>query len=293
MILRWLVSNFLREAAEAKLQEFVAEAAGGRADQAAADQGAAPDGEAAPEPPPTCDVACLFALGVESGGLVDLLHEVGRRRYRSYVGHLGQLGDQRVLVAESGVGRQAATRATQELLARHQPRWIVSTGFAGGLVPQMRRGHCLMADSLEDTEGRHWNVGLKISAEQLPPNVHLGKLLTVDRLVHTPEHRRELAEKHQALACDMETAAVAEVCRQTHTRFLAVRIISDSVDDKLPVEVEKLMGQDHWASKLGAATAAIWNRPGTVKDLWRLREEALQASDRLARFLAGVVRQLD
>ena len=151
----------------------------------------------------------------------------------------------------------------------------------------------MMADRVHDVHGRHWNVGLKVAAEQLPPNVHVGPLLTVDRLVRTREERVHLAESHEALACDMETAAVAEVCRQAKTRFLAVRIVSDGLDDKLPVEVDKLMGQDHWASKLGAATAAIWNRPSTVKDLWRLREEALQASDRLARFLAGVIQQLD
>ncbi|NQT40578.1 MAG: hypothetical protein HQ581_24005, partial [Planctomycetes bacterium] len=40
------------------------------------------------------------------------------------------------------------------------------------------------------------------------------------------------------------------------------------------------------------AAAAIWRRPGSVKDMWRLRENAMVASDRLAEFLAGMIGQL-
>lgn len=307
MILRWLVTNMLRQAAEGRLQEFVADASGrpggasnprgpgdplGPGDPRAIGQ-AQQGVERPPEPPPNCDIALLFALGIESGGLADLLQDTFARRYSTYTGRLGQLGNHRVLIAETGVGCESAARATNEVIARHTPRWVISTGFAGGLVPELKRGHQLMADRVGDVQDHHWNVGLKVDADQLPRGVHVGPLLTVDHLVPSGQEKRRLAQAHGAVACDMETAAVAEICRQEKTRFMAVRIISDGLDDELPREVEKLLGQDNWASKLGAATAAIWKRPSTVKDLWRLNQEAMQASDRLARFLAGVIRQLD
>ena len=40
------------------------------------------------------------------------------------------------------------------------------------------------------------------------------------------------------------------------------------------------------------AAGAIFNRPSSVKDMWNLREEAIKASDRLAKFLEGTVEQL-
>ena len=46
------------------------------------------------------------------------------------------------------------------------------------------------------------------------------------------------------------------------------------------------------ASKLGAAAGAIMKRFSAAKDLWKLREDALKASDRLAKFLASIVEQL-
>jgi len=44
--------------------------------------------------------------------------------------------------------------------------------------------------------------------------------------------------------------------------------------------------------RFGAAIGAAWKRPGSIKEMWRLREMARQAAGRLADFLDGVVRQL-
>jgi adenosylhomocysteine nucleosidase len=90
----------------------------------------------------------------------------------------------------------------------------------------------------------------------------------------------------------METAAIAQMCRQHKTRFLAVRVINEALDDELPPDLESLTHQTTSAARLGAAAGAIFRRPSTVKDLWRLKEEAIKASDRLAKFLEGVFRQL-
>jgi adenosylhomocysteine nucleosidase len=90
----------------------------------------------------------------------------------------------------------------------------------------------------------------------------------------------------------MESAAIAEACREGKTKFLSVRIISDGVTDELPREIERLMNSRTFARQLGAATGAILKRPSAIKDLWRLREDAIRCSDRLAKFLAGVIPQL-
>jgi len=44
--------------------------------------------------------------------------------------------------------------------------------------------------------------------------------------------------------------------------------------------------------RIGAALGSLWKRPASYKDLWRLREQALYASERLAKFLDGVIEQL-
>ena len=98
--------------------------------------------------------------------------------------------------------------------------------------------------------------------------------------------------RHAALAVDMESMAVAQVCRAEKVRFLSVRVIIDEVDRALPRDIDSLLNKKSTAGRLGAAAGAILRRPASIKDMWQLKEDALAASERLAKFLVGVVGQL-
>lgn len=291
MWLRWVVSNLLNEMAEEKMQQaverakqFVQTARGPRPgpDPAAA------SAESAPE------VALMFALGLESGGLVDRTTQVVTTQCATFVERLGMLDGRPVVIAESGVGRPAARQATEDLIKIHHPQWIVATGFAGALVPTLKFGHILMANSIVDCEHQSLDVGFHIAPQvvEATPSLQVGRLLTIDQLVRQRAEKERLATEFGAVACDMETMAIAQVCRQRQVRFLAVRIVSDGLDDQLTPEVEHMLDQQSLAGKLGAATRAIFQRPGSIKDMWKLQETARRASDRLANFLVGVIPQL-
>ncbi|MEQ8787541.1 MAG: hypothetical protein RIC55_14655 [Pirellulaceae bacterium] len=282
-----LVSQFAKEAATRKLRDVV------DSEMRRHTEGEAEDDQPPVEIPP-CDVLVVFALGVESGGLVDRLEESTTLGGQSFREHSGQLGGQRVVVIESGVGRKAAARATDDAIALHKPAWVVSAGFAAGLREGLKRGQIVMADHLRDEPGGDWSVGFKIAPEAAAatPGLHVGRLLTVDRLVRTRKEKRRLGEEFDAIALDMETTAVAEVCQRRQVRLLSVRVISDTVDDELPREIERLMRQQTLAGQLGAAAGAIIGRPSSVKDMWKLRDDAFKASERLATFLLGVLPQL-
>lgn len=291
MFLRMIVGHFAREAATRKMREMLDSELRRRSGQA--EEGDEAADREVPETPP-CDVLVVFALGIESNGLVDRLEGTTSLRCASFVEHAGQLEQQRIVVIETGVGREAAARGVDDAIALHRPAWVVSAGFAGGLRDELRRGQMLMPERIVDCRGGELSVGFQIDPQvaAATPGLHLGRLVTVDALVRTQEEKRGLAEQFDAVACDMETAAVAEVCRQRQIRFLSVRVISDAVDDVLPREVEKLLGQATLAGKLGAAAGAIVGRPSTVKDLWKLRDQAFKAAERLATFLSGVLPQL-
>jgi adenosylhomocysteine nucleosidase len=306
MLLRWLVNNYLREAAEGKVREVISSQVGGKSiatldanqQSPTADsqlptsdsQRSAPNDDLLP-----CDVVFIYALGVESGGLVDRLRGAEISRHAHGMERAGKLNGREVVIVESGVGQKAAARATVEAIKFYQPKWVVSAGFAGGLAEELRRGHIVMADEVVNSAGERLDVRLKIDAQSLAAmkGVHVGRLLTVDSILRQPAERRRLAAAHGAIACDMESFAVAEACRNENVPLLGIRVISDAVDDELPPEIEYLLAQKSLAGKLGAATGAFLKRFSAAKDLWRLREDALKASDRLAKFLEGVVKQLE
>ncbi len=313
MLLRWIIQQYGREAAEGGLRRVVGELQGSLAPTRIAESVSQPAiedsrGEAAGGSRATrrnadgaaedvvlpCEAAFIFALGVESGGLVDLLKDAERSKHAHGIEHAGKLNGREVVIVEGGVGQAATARATAEAIRFYQPRRVISAGFAGGLHSDLRRGHVVIASELVNAAGERIDVDLKVDPQSLAgaKGIHVGRLLTVDCVLREPVERRRLAEQHGAIACDMETFAVAGMCRERGVPLAAIRIVSDSVDDVLPPEIELLLAQKSLAGKLGAATGAILKRFGAAKDLWKLREEALKASDRLAKFLVRMMEQM-
>ncbi|MGH7193351.1 MAG: hypothetical protein ACREJM_07415, partial [Candidatus Saccharimonadales bacterium] len=104
-------------------------------------------------PAAACDVGLVFALGIESGGLVDLLSETSTTEGAGLTIRQGVWQSRAVALVEAGVGSLAAARGTQALLAGHRPGWVISAGFAGGLDARLQRGDIVMADSLVAPDG--------------------------------------------------------------------------------------------------------------------------------------------
>jgi adenosylhomocysteine nucleosidase len=240
-----------------------------------------------------CDFGIVFALAAEAGGLLDLLEDVAVTRGHEITVRQGRLHGRSVVLVESGPGRERAARATHALLDAHRPPRVVSAGFAGGLDPALCHGDLVLADTIVDCQGQDAPLLLEEAAPMVPDtfSCRVGRLLAVDRIIRLPSEKRELGVKHQALACDMESLAVAEVCRQRGVPLLAVRAISDTADEELPADIEKLLAQASGPARWGTAIGSILRRPSSLKDLLRLRHRAIEASDRLAKFLAEIIRR--
>jgi adenosylhomocysteine nucleosidase len=287
MMLRWLITNYLRQIAHQKVQEAVA----GVAQQHAAGEPAARQQMRALRP----EIAFVFSTGLEADALLGMLEEKRSARFPQLREHAGRLDGRLVVVAQTGIGPDAAGSGTAELISLHKPDWVVCAGFAAALVEELRRGHIVMADHLVDLDGRRLSLGLKMEPEsvQATPGLHVGSLLGVNRLISDPQEKRELGRTTGAIACDMETIAVADACRAAETRCLAIRVISDAIDDRIPQELENVVAQPSLAGKLGAVTGAVLKRPASVAEMWKLRDEGNRLSKRLAKYLGSVARQLD
>ncbi len=285
-----LLRNWLTGAARKTMRETAAQAARGAMNP--------PNAAAGPPPqesqPAVCHVGLVFALGIEAGGLVDRMAGVIMTEGSGFVAREGGLDGKRLVVIESGAGCAAAARATQALILGHRPRWIISAGFAGGLHDNLAQGDIVMADQIVDTHDRQFEIDLKLSQENFAAmrRLHIGRLLTAERIIREPEEKRSLGNRYGALAVDMESWAVAKTCRDEKTRFLSVRVISDAVHHTLPEDIDFLVKRRTTAGRIGAAAGAILRRPSSIKDMWQLKEDALVASDRLAKFLIGIVGQL-
>lgn len=291
MVLRFLLRNWLHGVAGEKIRKQVSTAA---RDKIAEMQGTsqAKTARAAGGDDLSADVGIIYALAIEAGGLVDILGSFNTTRGHGFIARRGRLHERSVAVVESGAGGRRAAAATEAVIEACRPRCIISAGFAGGLSPQLQRYDIVLADSLTDAAGDVIGVDLAaIDRDKLPARTHVGRVLSVAEIARRPEEKRSLGERHQAVAVDLESLAVAEVCRRRGVKFLCARVITDSVDEQLPADVQYLTEQPTPAARLGAALGAVCRRPASFKDMWQLKETALVGSDRLGSFLAAVLNQ--
>lgn len=288
MLWRWALQSWLNQAARDAVVAGLNSA--GERGESHQDAGRRKSGAQDHE----CDVGIVFALGIEAGGFLDRLSGRILVKGSGFVLHEAGLHGRAVAVLISGAGQEAARRGTEALIAGHRPKFIISSGFAGGLHGDLAKYDILMADSVIGAGGERLSIDLRMDRETAARSrgLHLGPLLTTDRLIRTTEEKRVLGTQHGAVAVDMESLAVAEVCSREKFRCLAVRVISDTVDEELPGDVERLLKQKSAAGRAGAALRAITRRPASFKDMWNLKEQAIVASDRLGQFLEGVVEQL-
>jgi len=272
----------LQRAAQEKIRQTVVDAAQAKMAESVAEDSAENL---------ACDVAVVMALGIEAGGLEDRLRDKLTLRGSGLSVRRGTIKGRRVAVVRSGPGQDAAAGATVALLNAWQPRWVISAGFAGGLTPDLAPKHLVVADRLLRGDAEPLAVDVsRVPAELRDLEVvHTGPLVCVERIIRTPAEKRRLGAATGALAAEMESYAVVDVCRQRGVSCLAVRVISDAVDDELPADVDRLLQQKSPAAQWGAALGAIVKRPGSVKDLYRLQQAAIAASERLGKYLERVI----
>jgi adenosylhomocysteine nucleosidase len=215
--------------------------------------------------------AILSALAEEQQGLLALLHQPQKTRHAGRDFWQGRLHGQPVVLALSRIGKVAAATTSVALIERFKVGRIVFTGVAGGLGEGVQVGDVVVADSFvqHDMDAspvfpryemplygqarfacdktlstqllQASRLGLDSLALPGKTLLHHGLIASGDRFVSGAAEARALRSAlshagHQALAVEMEGAAVAQACFDYGIPFAAVRTISDRADDTAHVD---------------------------------------------------------
>lgn len=105
---------------------------------------------------------------------------------------------------------------------------MICSGLAGALRPHVCVGEIIV----QSEDPRLITTAERALKEQGIP-FHIGPLVTVSRPVLTPAARRELAASSPAIAVDMESQTIAKLCQQRNIPCLAMKGVSDGIDDDL------------------------------------------------------------
>jgi adenosylhomocysteine nucleosidase len=197
------------------------------------------------------------------------------------------LRDKNVVVARTGIGKANAEKRTATLIESESPRVIIATGFAGGLKPGLSPGDVFVASEVceADNASARWATPphLLELADSVPLDgreIHVGRLVTVDKVASSCQDKRELCRRAGADAVDMESSGILRVAAERQVPVICVRAILDEVDFELPFDFGKIFTPEGRPRLLGAL-GAIAERPGGVAKLLPLRTRARAAAKSL------------
>ncbi|MCR5163405.1 MAG: hypothetical protein K6C40_05235 [Thermoguttaceae bacterium] len=236
-------------------------------------------------------IAVFFALEAESGCFEDRLKHAEHVHAAAFKTVSGTLHGVDFLVIQTGAGQKTARDVALTVCRAHAPRMVISAGFAGALTKELKKQDLLFPSEILCKDEPILTLHSNVKSEILPEESQFGgRLLTVDQIAADPETKRDLGVKFQAQAVEMESYAVAQTAREMDLPFLSIRVISDTVDETLSRDVQKLAEQKTTASRLGAAFSMVLGRPSSVKELWGLYQTSVSASARLADALEALAK---
>jgi adenosylhomocysteine nucleosidase len=232
-------------------------------------------------------IALAAALPVELVGIKKL-----GRFYKKNLGDIGYLrGDIHgvdVALFVSGVGEARAYETAKRACASLSLAAYISLGLSAALRPGLRPGDVVVgvsATSLASKGGQVYISDatlLKLAADALKEvrKVSFGPLLVTPKVAVTSAEKKGLAQASSFAALDMESAGAAKAAQEAGVPFIAIRAISDTLDEDLPVDFNRFMkeGGMDWPRFM----AYVITHPGVIPGLMRLGRNSRLAATNLA-----------
>jgi len=202
-----------------------------------------------------------------------------------------QIGAADVVVLLTGAGPKQAHRQTAKVLEGDQEsiHVCVSTGLAGALKPEYQIGQVLAARSVrtESELNDPSSNQVQSSAPLISFAAECGatvveQFYSAERVVGRAEEKRYLGKKSDAV--EMESFEVLLESAAFGIPAIAIRSISDTVEDDLPLDMNRIFTDEGQVS-ITRVLGQVALHPGSVPDLVRLGQNSKAAAESLARFL--------
>jgi adenosylhomocysteine nucleosidase len=201
-------------------------------------------------------IGFICALDAEVEGIKQLMLNKTEAVFAKIPYAKGEIFGQEVVCCECGVGKVNAAMSAQIMIDRYHPDLIINSGIAGSLSKEIRIGDLVIADDCvqHDMDGAELGDPLgqiqfndelrtylpadtaiadmleKACAAIPDTAVFRGRIASGDVFIASRDRRKRIADTFNAIACEMEGAAIAAVCHNYDIPFVVIRCMSDKAD---------------------------------------------------------------
>ncbi|MGM9803629.1 MAG: 5'-methylthioadenosine/adenosylhomocysteine nucleosidase [Muribaculaceae bacterium] len=190
-------------------------------------------------------IGIIVAMSKELNLLLPLLEGRTSRSIDHFDFHTGIVGSNHVVAMQCGIGKVNAALGALTMIKNYNVDLIISSGVAGGADTSVNVMDIVVADKVayhdvycgpESTIGAVQGLPLYYNTRQQllslvekDAHIHFGLICSGDQFIDTSSQLNAIkANFANALAVDMESAAIAQTCHLYSKDFLSLRVISDS-----------------------------------------------------------------
>jgi adenosylhomocysteine nucleosidase len=185
-------------------------------------------------------------------------------------------------VVVTGMGARNAERSLRSALAQGPPEIVLTCGFAGSLNSELPVGSLVFSA----------DEGFPLTHALIDHGARSAEIHCAEKVAVTAAEKRALREKTGADAVEMESGVIRRICRAHKIPSATVRVISDAVDENLPLDFNRLLDGEQNLSYARLLCALLMS-PGSIPGLIRLQRRTRAAADQLARILVKAIESLD
>lgn len=179
---------------------------------------------------------------------------------------IGTIQEKSIVVVQCGIGKVNAAICTQILVDKFSVSYVINTGVAGGLYPELNIGDIVISsDTVEhdmdasavgnprgeiprlkktffEADKQLVNIATK-AAEDLKgtQKVYVGRVASGDQFICSMKVKEDIYTTFTAYCAEMEGAAVAHTCYLNQVPFVIIRAISDKADQSADVNFEEFV----------------------------------------------------
>lgn len=198
-------------------------------------------------------IGIIGAMTVEIEGIREKMTDKTEKTVSGVTYVSGYLNGCETVTAVCGIGKVFAAICAQTMILEFSPELIINTGVAGSLSSSLNVCDIAVADRvvqhdmdtspLGDPKGlisginkvyidADKNIGALLSeiASGEGINTVSGTIASGDCFVASKELKERIASDFGAIACEMEGAAIGQVCYVNNVPFSVLRAISDKAD---------------------------------------------------------------
>lgn len=194
--------------------------------------------------------------------LTAVVNQLGCTQHHNHLGftvYEGTLNQHQITVCQSGIGKVHAGIRTALMLHEYQPDWVINTGSAGGIHPDVDVEDLIMGERLcyfdvdvthfgyhmgqlpagmplEFYPNQDYNKLLKQAAQQERIQLKQGLIVSGDQFIADLNKTTQIQTHFpDTYVVDMESCAIAQTCYLHNTPFSVLRAVSDHANQDAPV----------------------------------------------------------